>query len=744
MQFQNAQLENVQRTTVEEKGLAVYWRIARKRVSLISLICIVCLIVGYLSTLASVPVFQARNSLEVIPINDQAMTIETAPAGFSSSTSMEMHLQTQVELLQSETLIDRVSNKIGHDRLRRAFSKRSRLAELVGLSAPAPLTSEGIRHTIKRNLHVRPSPRANLVEVLFDAPDAALAADVVNTLAAEYVSQSLEIRWDTAQRTAKWLSQQVQELKVDLVRSEAQLQDFGRKTGLLITAEANNVEEVKLRQLQEELTRAQADRMSKQSLSETAQVGKPESLPIVLDNGPLRDYQVRLSELRRQLAESEITLAPGHYAVRRIKAQIAELEGTLQKERANVIGRISNEFAAAKNREQLLSSAFTAQARALESQGRTISQYNTLKREVDTNRTLYDTLLQKTKEAGVASAMRAPNLRVVDQAYTPSAPYKPDVLLHLALGLGSGLLISVATVALKESNNKSLQAPGDTQFYFDVPELGVVPSANPALLKRNQRLLTGSITGETPRNRLFGRTLSVVDGNSHLVELASSGHEPTPLSDAFRDLVTSILLFPSGRAPRTLLFTSPAAGDGKTTVVSNVAIVAAQLGRRVLLIDGDTRAPRLHRIFQVTKNPGLTDLLEPPHPSPDTIAKSIKPTPITGLSVMPCGRTVPDVLAALSSARVPAFMSFLKSRFDLILIDAPPLLAVPEARALTRLAEAVVLVVRAGSTTGEMTHACQQRLVEDKALLLGTVLNDWKPEPGFYAAYSAYGRSATK
>jgi capsular polysaccharide biosynthesis protein len=266
MQFERNQLEKVQTVVIEDNGIAAYWRVVRKRALLIATICVFCVAAGYLSTLAGVPVYQARTSLEVIPVDEHPVGLSNSPAGYTNQTLTQAHIETQVELLRSEALLTRLAGVIGPERIRSAFSQQGRMPEALGIKAVPIQTDEDIRRVLKRNLRVRPSPRANIVEVLFDAPDPKLAADIVNTLAAEHAGHSMEVRWETAQRTAKWLSQQLQEVKDDLTLSEARLQEFGRKSGLMLTADASNVAEIKLKQLQEELSKVQADRIQKQSL----------------------------------------------------------------------------------------------------------------------------------------------------------------------------------------------------------------------------------------------------------------------------------------------------------------------------------------------------------------------------------------------------------------------------------------------------------------------------------------------
>ena len=262
-----------------------------------------------------------------------------------------------------------------------------------------------------------------------------------------------------------------------LEKSEERLQRYARQSGLLFTDEKDSVAEQRLAQLQAELSRAQGERISKQSRFELARGVEPESLPGIVDNTTLRGYQVRLTELRRELAELDSRFTPAHQKVKGAAAQVGELEAALEAERSHIIERIRNDYEAALRRERLLADDYANQARLVSEQAGRSIQYNIYKREVDTNRELYDNLLRRVKEAGVASAMRAGNIRIVDRAQPPRTAVKPDHRINSLLGLLGGLLLGVAFVIVSERADRTLRQPGDISNYLRVPELGVIPSS---------------------------------------------------------------------------------------------------------------------------------------------------------------------------------------------------------------------------------------------------------------------------
>jgi uncharacterized protein involved in exopolysaccharide biosynthesis len=314
----------------DSPGLLEYWQILRRRKGTLLLITFLCALAGLLVSLPQTPIYQARVSLEIQNMNENFLNMrDVNPTSSENFSYQESYLQTQVKILQSDTLIARVVDKLGLEKRPEFLYKPTRPSawrKALGVPPPEPLPPvELARLVAKANLKVRSSAQTRLVEILFDSPDSKLAADFANTLANEFIEQNLEVRWNATKRTGEWLGRQLDDMKIKLEKSEDQLQAYGRVSGLLFTSEKDSVGEEKLKQVQQELSKAQADRAAKQSQYEIASSSPAESLPEVLDNGPMKEYQVKLAELRRQLAELSATLTPAHYRVKRVEAQVAEV-----------------------------------------------------------------------------------------------------------------------------------------------------------------------------------------------------------------------------------------------------------------------------------------------------------------------------------------------------------------------------------------------------------------------------------
>jgi polysaccharide biosynthesis transport protein len=723
-------------------SLLDYWQIlVRHRVTLLRF-AVGGLLAAIVISLVQTPIYRVRTSLEIQGNN--FLEIKGATDSTTNYASPESYVETQVKLLQSESLLEDVIDKLKLRKERPATSWGAFAAgvqRIFDLSKTSHLPErEELLKQIERNLTVRTSGNSRLLEVLYESPDPKRAADFANTLVSEFIELSQEERWKSAQGTAEWLTNHLDKMKAQLEASETQLQDYARTSGLSFTSEKENLAENRLKELQDELSKAQADRIANQAKFEGAKSKPADSLPEMLEDPTMREYRQKLTELQRQYAELSATLTPEHYKVQRVQAQINELKSEMQKERNNVLRRIGNEYAAAVRRERLLSDAHANQEKAVADQSNKAIHYDTLKRDVDSNRRLYEMMLQRVKEASLAAAMRDSNVLVVDRARPPLLPYRPSLSMNSAIGLFSGVLLGFGFVLLRERIDRRISAPGDAQVYLDLPELGVIPLDEAAVpLQIPERMQAHHSPTSLPADGVLASSLG------DCPELATWKRKPSMLAECARTTLTSILLPGENReGPRIIVFTSPSPGDGKTTVACNLSIAVAEIGRKVLLIEGDLRRPRLHKVFSMTNNGGLSDVLWA-DTSLETVPLShlVRETEVSGLYLMPggsCGVTPSNLFY---SPRMSRLLRRLRTEFDMIMIDAPPMIHLADARVLGRLADGVILVVRAGQTTTESALSARQRFAEDGTRVLGTVLNSWEPRTSRDYGYGSYNHHPT-
>jgi polysaccharide biosynthesis transport protein len=708
-------------------GLLDYWRMLNRHRIAILVACFIGLLAGFASGIPVKPVYRARTSVEVLNMNEDFMnTRQTSPVTTNDNSYDTSEAQTQTKLLESDSLLNRVYEKLNpgsQEPVRKSKMATSGWRAWLHLPQPVSVTArEKLLNQAANSLKIHATPRTRVIEATVESTDPRLAAEFANTLVQEYIQQNLEARFAATHRTSDWLSREINDSRAALKRSEGALQAYARSSGLIFTEDNNNVATEKLQQLQQQLSVATSERIGKQARFELAKNSPPDTVADVISDIGLKDTSAKLNDLRRQFADLSAVYNPEYGKIKRTQAEIAVLEAAFERSRADILKRIENDYREATNRESLLALAYDAQTREVTGQDEKAIQYNILKREADSNRQLYDTMLQQTKQSSLASALRASNVRIVDPAEVPERPFSPNFKMNSALGLLAGLFLSVAIVTVRERADRTLQQPGDIKLWTDLAELGVIPNGS---------------AGKTG----YGRSSSLSESNGaapQTVELITSQQKSTFTAEGFRSTLTSILFAgENGNRARVLVFTSTSASEGKTTVVSNLAIATAEIRRKVLVIDADLRRPRMHQVFDVPNTRGLSDLLRE-ELSASSAAGLIHETSIPNLHVLPAGPSTFAAAHLLYSRNFAPLIEKFKNEYDMILIDTPPMLQMTDARVAARLADAVVLVARSGQTTRDALLAAKERLNDDSIRILGTILNDWNPRKtpgGYYGHY---------
>ena len=732
-----------------------YLRMALRHWKLITGFTFLGILAAVLVTRNQTPIYRAQTSLEIQGAGDLSLSTR------DRDTTNDTDAQTQARLLQSISLRRRVFGKLESSN---SDSSKATDKPVVAdtpkqekSADPRPAAKVSIWPTVKSlflpqgplspldmaagTLVVVAAKDSRLIEITCDSTDPEVAAEFVNTLVSEFIEQRMEDRWDVYNTTGELLTRAQEELRLKLEASEEKLQAYAKSSGLLFVGVDRSVAEEKLGQLQVELSHAQAERIQKESKYKLTDSSSTESLPEVLDNGPLAQYQVKLADLRRELALLTSSLTPAHPKVIRLQAQITELESTINSERQNIVKRLRNEYQSAQERERLLSRNYSGQTHVVSEQAEKAIQYNLLKKDVEANRQLYQTALQRGKEASINSALRSSNVRVVDRARPSHSPYKPNILVNLIVGLLGGCFAGIGLILARDYLNRSIRTPGEASSYLNIPELGVIPSSHieprQPLANRLQRLLPSSAgsASNNDRSRQKNPTPSV--------ELVTWENKPSLLAESFRATLTSILFSgEQGSSRRVLAVTSSMPSEGKTTISTNLAIALAETNQRVVLIDADMRRPRLHKIFDVANTWGLSDLLQEQTLINDYPKETLtRKTNIPNLRLLVSGPGAVSIPSILHSNRAAQLLERLKRESDVVLIDCPPMLHLADARVLGRLADGVILVIRAGKTSQEAAISAVQRFSEDGTHVLGTILNDWNPKTASYTRGYEYNHS---
>jgi capsular exopolysaccharide synthesis family protein len=663
------------------------------------------------------PMYQGETILEV---RDPAHVVSPfAPATATSDAAGDSTVVTEISLLHSEALIRSVVQRLGLDR-QPGFAPATDSTQLFWRALrhqtlpPEPPADRAVK-VAEHNLSIR--HQARIIELDYDSSDPELAANFVNTLVQEHLRQSSLRDAGSVRQLREWLDRETADLGQKLAKSESEMQGYAERSGIVQTDSHDIVTEQQLRLLSEELGRAEADRMIKQSRATVAASAPAEVMPQVVDDPVLRDYQTKLTDLKRQSQELQALLTPQNYKVQQVENQITVLEAAIKKELADVRTRAQNDYRAAQERENLLKSRFAAESRNVTTQEGKFVHYGTLQQELETTRAMHSELLEKAQQLGLTSAAPNTDLRVVSSAVPPTRPYSPNYLLNLSLGAFVGIFAGIAAAIAREQIRPRIRAPGDSSLLLQLPEIAAIPC-----IDRRQ----GMPYLPAPRAaRLESR-----------LELAAWNGGPSLLTESIHDALASIMA-QCDRGSRVILFTSPSPGDGKTTIVANLAISLAMCHRRVLLIDGDLRRPRMHRIFNVPFEPGLAEALRDDAQNDLREVEKVYALPIPDLFLMTSGKVTANYAPLLAGMRLAQVLGRMRPQFDVILIDAPPVLHGPDARLLGRLADGAILITRARKTSHQDAVAAASRLAADKVPLMGTILNDWNPRSDA-AAYTSY------
>ncbi|MEQ1948143.1 MAG: polysaccharide biosynthesis tyrosine autokinase [Bryobacteraceae bacterium] len=707
-----------QKAAAEVKPLSEYSYGLRRNKWLILLAALIGASCAFFLSSRQHPVYQATATVEIEGKNESFLNFKEVDP-MAPILSQEAMLQTQLELINSNSVLERVATKVPlEDNSGELWMRMKALWNKVHPTSsnmfPPDVSSSSMDalEQLRERVHIKGSAPATLVRITAEGGTPQHASQLANAVVGEFVGFNSEMQARAGEQTREWLNKQLEEAKQKLTVAEQELQRYSRESGLLFTGEHQSAAQEKLKQLQEEMSRAQGDRFLKEAQFDSASNAQADAIPAVLDNAVLGDYQVKLTELRRQLAEVSSALTPTHYKVQRIREQIAEMQSAFEMKRSDIVKRLAIERDAARRREATLSTAYSAQARLVSDQAEKEIRYNVLKREADSQRSLYETLLEHAKATDVATARNSATVRVVDIARNPHKPVRPRVAINTAIGLLTGLFGAFAFVVVRVARNETVRKPGQFTDVLKATEMAVLPESK-ALAKAVR-----------------------VKGN------LKNGTDPLlhpGISDPLRMALGSLVSSTTNGTWRSLMITSPGSGEGKTAITVALAALLAQLGKRVLVVDTNGRNPRIHELFGVSNEEGLSALLSRADEfETEELVKFALSTDTPELHVLPAGPRLDEVGEFALADRMQWLLEGLQEHFDIILVDTPPVLSMATARILSRMVGASLLVYRFDQTGQDAVVAAANLLTRSNSRFLGTILNDWDPEKPHFAYSSPY------
>ena len=700
--------------------LAVLYRYRRVAGVVFLLTTIALMVQGY----SNIRLFQAQAR---VLIEDER---STAMPGISESAYYEDPLpyyQTQYRILKGRDLTRRVVQRLQLATIPEFNGTatppstptviiRGAISRVAGLLRPsrpvveaeAPKADEtadesALVSAFLSRVEVLPVPDSRLVDITFTSTSPQLAADAVNALVDEYVSQNLEVKLQSTQNMLDWLEKEVQTQQQKVEASERDLSNYRDRENAMSLDDKNNIVVSRLNALNDAVLRARTTRIEKEAQFDQVKGMTPgataDSIQVVAQNPQIQAGKAQLADLQREKAQLSEKYGEKHPEILRVNAQMADAQRQLDLETAKALQSVQNEYERARLEERTLSAGLEDAKRDAQDLSRKSVSYNVMEREARSNRTVYESLLQRANELRVSSNSRANNVRVIDHAEVPKGPITPTGRRTWLLAIAVGLAAAVAVAYGLDYMNDTIKTPEDVTKYLKMTFLGLVPA---------------------------------VPGHKHPV-LASS-HSPHDFGEAFRSLRTSIISRYPGEGAKTMVVTSAQPLEGKTTTACNIAMALAYGGARVLLIDADMRRPGMHRPLRLNNERGLSQILTGQARVRDVIQRTVDPN----LLAITAGKTPPNPSELLASERMSTLLTNLAhGPFDWIVVDTPPVLAVTDAVILAPAVTGVTFVVGAEMTRRRLAERALETILASQPRMVGVVLNkvDFARNRYYYSRY---------
>jgi succinoglycan biosynthesis transport protein ExoP len=640
------------------------------------------------------PVYRATARLDIEAETPMAQSIENLYRN-EPTPADEAFLLTQTQVLTSASLARETIERL---KLADNPGFTAGLGKRLKESGDSDVTRGSLEKLFSDRLSVDLRRNTHIVDVSFESTDRSLAASVVNALVDNYLEYNFTTKYDATRQASGWMEKQLDELKAKVEKSQAALVDYERANSIVNVGEKQNVAEQRLSELMTDLTKAQSDRFDKQSLYQLVQTDEA-NVTLLAQSNLLERLEEKYAEIKGQYAEARATYGPAFPKIVRLKEQVDQIQSLIQQERARTVDRIRRDYSASVGREKLLTSAVAEQKIEVGRLNGLLIQHNMLKRDFESNQQLYDSLLQRLKDATVTAGLRATNIHVVDKAVPPGSAVRPNKPLNLALGLLGGVILGTALAFLEEAlenTRVTIKTPEDVRRLVDLPSLALIPEWNS---NHNNGRQYGYGYGQ--RGKKNSELLPAKDKDG--VGPTVLGHLNSQVAESYRALRTSIMFSTAPKPPQVIMVTSAQPKEGKTATAVNLALLMAQTTLRVLLVDCDLRVPGASNLLGVSKEKGVSGILTGAHGIDDAL-QQVKGE--SGLWVLPSGPLPPNPAELLCSSAMQSLMLNLRNRFDQIVVDSPPLLLVTDAAVLSPNVDGVVLVVESGGTTpAALAHA---------------------------------------
>lgn len=690
--------------------LLQYWQAVLRHKIAIAAILAVCVALGIIVTLLMTPYFTSTSRIEISREQDNVTNVEGLTGSDGDSRNVEFY-QTQYALLESRSLAERVvraRNFASNDNFFETFGvdpSDSGILSEVPKSQSAAQRNERLKlatDLLQENLQVSPIRGSSLVDVSIESPSANLSAEIANSWVEQFIESNLDRRFSSTADARKFLEEQLAELKQKLEDSERNLSGYADNKEIITLSSQQNIEgktvsqktlaSANLEALNAELAKATADRIVAESEARQRSGDKN-----ALANGALNSLREERAKAQAEYAKLMVQFEPEYPAAKAIESQIDALNRSISAEEARSRTGTSARYSEAIEREQKLRGQVNRLKSQFRGERRDSIQYNIFQREVDTNRQLYDGLLQRYKEIGVAG-VGTNNISVVDRAQPAERPSSPKLLLNIALSILAGLGLAAAYVFIMEQIDQTVKDPADLKSKLGIAPLGSIPDFE------KEDVLT-----------------SLTDKKSVAWE-------------AYLSIRTSLSFLTDHGVPRSFLITSTRPNEGKSTSALALAAVLASTSKRILLIDGDMRNPSLHQMIGTENSAGLSNILS----GSDDLAQLVHEQTTYGFDAMTAGPIPPNAAELLSSTRMRELINRLNETYDTIIVDAPPVLGLADIPLLAGSVEGVIYTIEASGVKTRAIQSAIQRVLSSRAHIFGGIVTKVQPQHSGYGYGYAY------
>ena len=651
-------------------------------------------------------------SKRLTPIYESTVTVDIdrhVPAGVvgqeaaqSTTNDADQFLATQIKLIQSDAVLRPVAEQF---HLREASD--ASVDPIRAQQAPVAL----------RNLKVSRPPNTYLLLVSYRSTDPQLAADAANAIATSYVRHTYDIRFNSSASLSTFMEKHLEELRAKMERSSEALAQFEKELNVINPTEKTNILSARLLQLNTDYTAAQTERVKTEAAFQSVNTGSIAAAQASTQGDALKKLEERLGDAREKFAQAQTHYGANHPEFHKAQTQLQEVAAQFEDAKANVMRRVEVEYREAENREAMLKSAVAETKGEFDSLNSRSFRYDELKREAEADKRLYEELETKIKEAEINAGFQNSAIRIADMARPGLIPVFPNVKVNLALALLFSLLLAIAAALVADVLDRTVRDPEQVVRTLNTQVVGSLPG-----VKENRSLV----------------------GSSLLHSKSAGDPVVSGYDEAVRTLRNSILLTDFDRRLRTVMITSAAPSEGKSTIATNLAAAHAQQGHKTLLIDGDLRRPSVHRRLDLPSTAGLSDALTSALPWRETLSHCEGAPNLDVLLAGPPSRRACDQIGT----GLAAILEDARKDYDLIILDSPPLLGFPEPLQMSALVDGVLLVARSGQTNRKALASAIHTLTRLRANIIGIVMNEVRADasdsyyyhyyhPKYYGKYKA-------